>query len=123
MFCYFSITISSSSSVVIRTGELSEHHIYNNHRVCDLFWNIFIPVLSRQQEKIQSTWDSKSIRRELLSLISSFGVGEIVYLAVRWPTLYYFLEIRYRGILGITCFRNYCNCILHDYSDHISKKD
>ncbi len=36
---------------------------------------------------------SKLIRKELLSLISSFGVGEVVYLAIRWPTLYYFLEV------------------------------
>ena len=36
---------------------------------------------------------SKLIKKELLSLISSFGLGEIVYLGIRWPTLYYFLEI------------------------------
>jgi len=36
---------------------------------------------------------SSLIKRELLSLISSFGVGEIIYLVTRWPTLYYFLEI------------------------------
>ena len=36
---------------------------------------------------------SKLIRKELLSLISSFGVGEVVYLTIRWPTLYYFLEV------------------------------
>ena len=33
------------------------------------------------------------IKKELLGLISSFGLGEIVYLGIRWPTLYYFLEI------------------------------
>jgi len=33
------------------------------------------------------------IKKELLGLISSFGIGEIGYLAVRWPTFYYFLEI------------------------------
>lgn len=33
------------------------------------------------------------IKKEILSLISSFGIGEIVYLGIRWPTLYYFLEI------------------------------
>lgn len=47
-------------------------------------------------------WDNKDryksmrkemIRRELLTLVSSFGVGEIVYLVIRWPTFYYFLEI------------------------------
>lgn len=47
-------------------------------------------------------WDNKTrykkmsgslIKRELVGLLSSFGVGEIVYLGVRWPTFYYFLEI------------------------------
>ena len=47
-------------------------------------------------------WDNKEryksmrkelIRRELIALVSSFGVGEIVYLGIRWPTFYYFLEI------------------------------
>jgi len=33
------------------------------------------------------------IKKELFGLISSFGIGEIGYLGVRWPTFYYFLEI------------------------------
>ena len=33
------------------------------------------------------------IKKELLAMISSFGVGEVIYLGIRWPTLYYFLEI------------------------------
>ena len=36
---------------------------------------------------------SSLIKKEILSMISSFGVGEIIYLAIRWPSLYYFLEI------------------------------
>jgi hypothetical protein len=36
---------------------------------------------------------SNLIKKELFALISSFGLGEIVYLGIRWPTLYYFLEI------------------------------
>ena len=36
---------------------------------------------------------SSLIKRELFALISSFGVGEIIYLGTRWSTLYYFLEI------------------------------
>ena len=36
---------------------------------------------------------SSLIRKELLSMISSFGVGEVIYLGIRWPTFYYFLEI------------------------------
>ena len=47
-------------------------------------------------------WDNKEryksmrkelIKREIIALVSSFGVGEIVYLGIRWPTFYYFLEI------------------------------
>ena len=26
-------------------------------------------------------------------MVSSFGIGEIVFLVIRWPSLYYFLEI------------------------------
>ena len=33
------------------------------------------------------------IKKELLAMVSSFGVGEVIYLGIRWPTLYYFLEI------------------------------
>ena len=40
------------------------------------------------------------IKKELLGLISSFGVGEIVYLGIRWPTLYYFLEIEIEPFLA-----------------------
>lgn len=32
------------------------------------------------------------IKKEIFSIISSFGLGEFVYLGVRWPTFYYFLE-------------------------------
>jgi len=35
---------------------------------------------------------SHLVKKELFTLISSFGLGEIVYLGIRWPTLYYFLE-------------------------------
>ncbi|KFM18395.1 hypothetical protein AAA799P11_01108 [Marine Group I thaumarchaeote SCGC AAA799-P11] len=54
-------------------------------------------------------WDNKEryksmrkelIRRELLALVSSFGVGEIVYLGIRWPTFYYFLEISIEPFLA-----------------------
>ena len=42
----------------------------------------------------------KLIKKELLALVSSFGVGEIVYLGIRWPTFYYFLEIGIEPFLG-----------------------
>ena len=36
---------------------------------------------------------SNLIKKELFTMISSFGVGEIIYLVIKWSTLYYFLEI------------------------------
>ena len=47
-------------------------------------------------------WDNKTryrqmnanlIKKELIKLISSFGIGEVGYLGIRWPSFYYFLEI------------------------------
>ncbi len=40
------------------------------------------------------------IKKELFGLISSFGIGEIGYLVVRWPTFYYFLEIEIEPYLA-----------------------
>ena len=54
-----------------------------------LFSSLFY-IDNRERYKIM---ESKLIKKELLKLISSFGVGEIIYLGIRWPSLYYFLEI------------------------------
>ena len=35
------------------------------------------------------------LKKELIQLVSSLGVGEIVYLAVRWTTQYYFLGLNF----------------------------
>jgi H+/Cl- antiporter ClcA len=35
----------------------------------------------------------KLIKKELLKLASSFGIGEIVYIGIRWSLMFYFLEI------------------------------
>ena len=35
----------------------------------------------------------KLIKNELLKLASSFGIGEIVYIGIRWSLMFYFLEI------------------------------
>jgi len=36
---------------------------------------------------------NKNLKRELKRLIASLGIGEIFYLAIRWSTLYHFLNI------------------------------
>ncbi len=37
--------------------------------------------------------ENKLIKKELIKLASSFGIGEIVYLGIRWSLMFYFLEV------------------------------
>ena len=58
-----------------------------------IYFGIFSYLFYLDNKKRYKTMKSSLIKKELFALISSFGVGEIIYLSVRWPTLYYFLEI------------------------------
>ena len=58
-----------------------------------VYFGIFSCLFYLDKKKRYKTMKSSLIKKELFALISSFGVGEIIYLSVRWPTLYYFLEI------------------------------
>ena len=58
-----------------------------------IYFGLFSSLFYIDNRKRYKTMESKLIKKELLKLISSFGVGEIIYLGIRWPSLYYFLEI------------------------------
>ena len=58
-----------------------------------IYFGIFSGLFYLDNKKRYKTMKSSLIKKELLSLISSFGIGEVIYLGTRWPTLYYFLEI------------------------------
>lgn len=58
-----------------------------------VYFGIFSFLFYLDNKNRYKQMNSKSIRKELFSMISSFGIGEIIYLAIRWPSLYYFLEI------------------------------
>ncbi len=58
-----------------------------------IYFGIFSGLFYWDNKKRYKTMKSSLIKKELLSLISSFGIGEVIYLGTRWPTLYYFLEI------------------------------
>jgi len=58
-----------------------------------VYFGIFSCLFYWDNKRRYKTMKSSLIKRELLALVSSFGVGEIIYLGTRWPTLYYFLEI------------------------------
>ena len=58
-----------------------------------VYFGVFSGLFYWDNKKRYKSMKKELIRRELLALVSSFGVGEIVYLGIRWPTFYYFLEI------------------------------
>jgi hypothetical protein len=44
--------------------------------------------------------DTPRLKKDLLKIISSLGVGEIIYLTARWSLQYYFLAINYEPYLA-----------------------
>jgi len=89
--------ISASLSAVV-AQLLSDYENYLNTSFTIIFgyivyFGIFSCLFYWDNRKRYKTMKSSLIKKELFKLISSFGVGEIIYLVTRWPTLYYFLEI------------------------------
>ena len=58
-----------------------------------IYFGLFSSLFYIDNRKRYKTMKSGLIKKELLKLISSFGIGEIIYLGIRWPSLYYLLEI------------------------------
>ena len=89
--------VSASLSAVVAQS-LSE---YENHLTTTLtigtgyviYFGIFSFLFYFDNKNRYKQMNSSLIRKELVSMISSFGIGEIIYLVIRWPSLYYFLEI------------------------------
>ena len=89
-------TVSASLSAVA-AQILSDYENYLNTTFTIIigyivYFGIFSCLFYLDNKKRYKNMKSGLIKKELLSLISSFGIGEVVYLAIRWPTLYYFLE-------------------------------
>ena len=89
--------ISASLSAVI-AQLLGDFENYLNTTVTIVFgyivyFGIFSCLFYWDNKRRYKTMKTSLIKRELLALVSSFGIGEIIYLGTRWPTLYYFLEI------------------------------
>jgi len=89
--------VSASLSAII-AQLLSDYENYLNTTITIIFgymiyFGIFSCLFYRDNRERYKTMKSSLIKRELFALISSFGIGEIIYLGTRWPTLYYFLEI------------------------------
>ena len=90
--------IVSASLSAVFAQVLSNYESYLNTTFTIIFgyivyFGIFSSLFYWDNKERYKTMKSNLIKKELLTLLSSFGVGEIIYLGIRWPTLYYFLEI------------------------------
>ena len=90
--------VISASLSAVTSQLLVEYENYLNTTITIvigyiIYFGIFSILFYIDNKNRYKSMKSNRIKRELLSLISSFGLGEIVYLTIRWPTLYYFLEI------------------------------
>ena len=90
--------IISASLSAVAAQLLSDYENYLNTTFTIIFgyivyFGIFSCLFYWDNKDRYKIMKSSLIKREILALVSSFGVGEIIYLGIRWPTLYYFLEI------------------------------
>jgi predicted Co/Zn/Cd cation transporter (cation efflux family) len=90
--------VISASLSAIASQLLGNHENYLNTTITIVvgyivYFGIFSVLFYLDNKERYKSMKSKLIKKELVAMISSFGVGEIIYLGIRWPTLYYFLEI------------------------------
>ena len=77
---------------------LSEEESYLNTSLTILagyvvFFVFFGFLFYLDNKKRYQAMRPKLIKKELIKLASSFGIGEIVYIGIRWSLMFYFLEI------------------------------
>ena len=77
---------------------LSEEESYLNTTLTILagygvFFGFFGFLFYLDNKKRYQAMRPKLIKKELVKLASSFGIGEIVYIGIRWSVMFYFLEI------------------------------
>ena len=94
MICF----IASATLSAIAAQLLSDYDNYLNTTITIIigyivYFGIFSSLFYWDNIDRYRGMKSNLIKKELFALISSFGLGEIVYLGIRWPTLFYFLEI------------------------------
>ncbi len=90
------IVSASLSAVVAQSLSEYENQITTTFTIgvgYGIYFGIFSVLFYFDNKNRYRQMKSSLIRKELFSMISSFGIGEIIYLAIRWPSLYYFLEM------------------------------
>lgn len=97
----FLICFIISASVSTLTAQLLSD--YENHLITTItiivgyiaFFGVFGSLFYLDNKKRYKRLGSDLVKKELIKLVSSFGIGEVFYLIVRWYSLFYFLEIEF----------------------------
>ncbi|MCH7967765.1 MAG: hypothetical protein IH841_00690 [Thaumarchaeota archaeon] len=97
----FLICFIISASVSTLTAQLLSD--YENHLITTItiivgyiaFFGVFGSLFYRDNKKRFRLLESDLVKKELIKLVSSLGIGEVFYLIVRWSSLFYFLEIEF----------------------------
>lgn len=97
----FLICFIISASVSTLTAQLLSD--YENHLITTItiivgyiaFFGVFGSLFYRDNKKRFRLLESDLVKKELIKLVLSFGIGEVFYLIVRWSSLFYFLEIEF----------------------------
>ncbi len=89
--------VSASLSAVV-AQLLSDYENYLNATITIvvgyvIYFGIFSGLFYWNNKNRYKQMNTNLIKKELVILVSSFGIGEVGYLGVRWPTFYYFLEV------------------------------
>ncbi len=90
--------VISASISAVAAQLLGEYENYLNTTITIvigyvIYFGIFSVLFYFDNKDRYKSMRTNKMKKELLALISSFGVGEVIYLGIRWPSLYYFLEI------------------------------
>ena len=94
LICF--VVSASISAVIAQSLSDFENHLNRTITIIVgyvIYFGIFSGIFYFDNKKRYKEMDGGLIKKEIFSMISSFGIGEIGYLGVRWPTFYYFLEI------------------------------
>jgi len=89
--------ISASVSALV-AQLLSDYDNYLNTTITIIagyitFFGIFTSMFYLDNKNRYMRMESGSVKKELVKLVSSLGLGEVVYLVVRWSLQFYFLEM------------------------------
>lgn len=94
LICF--VISASLSAVVSQLLESYENYLNTTITIIvgyTIYFVIFSCLFYLDNKRRYQDMKGSLIKKELMGMISSFGLGEIVYLCIRWPSFYHFLEI------------------------------